>query len=240
MNDIHQLTGAYALDAVDDVERARFERHLATCEDCRHEVDSLREAAAMLPESVAVEPPAALRGAVLAGIGQVRPLPPPTPEPTPAAPRPALRRWLPLLVAAVVATVLGVGATVWQPWSTDDTSSLSATERVLQAPDAQTVALDLGAAGRARVVRSPSLRQAVLVTEDMVSAPPGKVYEVWLQDDAGAMLPAALMPDRPDQSVLLDGDAAAATGAGITVEPDGGSTAPTSDPIALFEFERSS
>jgi hypothetical protein len=30
-NDIHSLSGAYAVDAVDDVERARFEAHLATC-----------------------------------------------------------------------------------------------------------------------------------------------------------------------------------------------------------------
>ncbi len=35
MSDIHHLTGAYALDAVDDIERARFEQHLAECEDCR-------------------------------------------------------------------------------------------------------------------------------------------------------------------------------------------------------------
>ena len=55
--------------------------------------------------------------------------------------------------------------------------------------------------------------------------------------DAGkGMVPAGLMPDDADQPVVLDGDAADATGAGITVEPDGGSTSPTSDPVALFEL----
>ena len=61
MSDIHALSGAYAVDALDDLERARFERHLAGCEACRHEVDSLREAAALLPETTTVEPSAALR-----------------------------------------------------------------------------------------------------------------------------------------------------------------------------------
>ena len=37
-DDIHALSGAYAVDALDDVERARFERHLANCEACRAEV----------------------------------------------------------------------------------------------------------------------------------------------------------------------------------------------------------
>jgi hypothetical protein len=44
------------------------------------------------------------------------------------------------------------------------------------------------------------------------------------------------MPVKADQTVVLDGVAATATGAGITVEPAGGSDHPTSDPIALFDF----
>jgi anti-sigma factor RsiW len=38
MSDIHALSGAYAVDAVDDIERASFERHLASCPTCRAEV----------------------------------------------------------------------------------------------------------------------------------------------------------------------------------------------------------
>ena len=74
MSDIHKLSGAYALDAVDDIERAAFERHLVECEDCRDEVASLRETTALLAESAAVTPPPSLRDSVLAGISQVRPL----------------------------------------------------------------------------------------------------------------------------------------------------------------------
>ena len=53
------------------------------------------------------------------------------------------------------------------------------------------------------------------------------------------MVSAGVMPIRADQTVLLTGDAATAAGAGITVEPEGGSTEPTSKPIALFDFGRS-
>ena len=42
--DIHGLSGAYAVDALDDVERAEFERHLGQCPECQEEVASLRAA----------------------------------------------------------------------------------------------------------------------------------------------------------------------------------------------------
>ena len=46
----------------------------------------------------------------------------------------------------------------------------------------------------------------------------------------------AFFVTRADQTVVLDGSAADALAVGITVEPDGGSEKPTSDPIALFDF----
>ena len=76
MNDIHALSGAYAVDALDDAERAEFERHLAVCADCRAEVASFRETTALLAEPEAETPPASLRAHVLSGIQAVRPLPP--------------------------------------------------------------------------------------------------------------------------------------------------------------------
>ena len=74
-SEIHALSGAYAIDALDDIERAQFERHLAECPDCRDEVDSLREASAALAEAVAAPPSDALRERILGEIATVRPLP---------------------------------------------------------------------------------------------------------------------------------------------------------------------
>ena len=229
MSDIHKLTGAYALDAVDDIERAAFERHLVECDDCRTEVASLRETTALLAETVAVAPPASLRTSVLAGIGQVRPLPPIV------APRRAA--WFPVLVAASIVAIMGIAAAVWQPWTPSDNDSLTASEQVLRAPDSQVVKIDLGEAGRASVTRSVSVGKAVIQTEDMVAAPAGKVFELWYEKD-GEFVPAGLMPAKADQTVLLEGDAASATAAGITIEPAGGSDKPTTEPIALFDFSQ--
>lgn len=184
----------------------------------------------MLAETSAAPPPPSLRDSVLSGISQVRPLPPVIEQ------RSQGRRWFPLLVAAALVVVAGIGAAVWQPWSTTEAPRLTAAERVLQAPDAEEVAVDLGEAGRARVVRSVSEDRAVIVTDDMVPAPEGKVYELWLQSPQGQMVPAGLMPDAADQTVVLEGSAAEATAVGITVEPAGGSEAPTTDPIALFDL----
>jgi anti-sigma factor RsiW len=235
MSDIHALSGAYAIDALDDVERARFARHLADCADCQTEVDSLREAAALLPETTATEPPASLRASVLDAIATVRPLPPAVT--TTAAPRP--RRRVVALVAAAAALVAigGVGATVWHPWSDDDSSQgteLTATE-VIGAADAESWTTELPDGAIVEVTRSESLNGAVVQTHDLAPAGEGRVYQLWLQHD-DVMVPAGFVPDRSDATVLLEGDAASADGFGITREPAGGSDEPTRPPVALVGF----
>src|SRR4051794_23152546 len=74
--ELHALVGAYAVDALDDIERRRFEDHLAECESCAREARGLREAAAHLGTAVAQPPPPRLRERVLADVARVRPLPP--------------------------------------------------------------------------------------------------------------------------------------------------------------------
>ena len=297
-DDIHALSGAYAVDALDDVEREQFERHLAGCSACQAEVASLVAAASALSSLSDVAPPPSLRAKVLQGITTVRPLPPvvgdheqldlgsrppdvagatssapePAAAPAPVAPpidvpgtgpttgpespaeqeqapdelatrragRHADTRRSPLrwLVAAAAAAILAIGGfTVWRSSDGGSTPPPTVAEQVQSAPDATTssdVAIPGG--GTATVVRSASLGKAVVVTSDLPSAPPGKVYQLWLQDAEGQFTSAGLMPAAGDQTVVLEGDAADAQAAGITVEPAGGSAQPTSDPIAFFTF----
>jgi anti-sigma-K factor RskA len=237
-NDIHALSGAYAVDALDDIERAGFERHLAECAECRAEVASVREASAMLAETSAVEPRAALRDRVLADIKTVRPLPPEAPAARTTPSRGHQGRGARFLAAAAAVVVLGAGATVvWQqPWQDGSSEAPSVTQEVLSAPDARSTSLDFPGGAKATVTHSDSMGKAVVVTEKMPPPPDGKVYQLWLDQPGKGMVPAGVMPVKEDQTMLLEGDAASATGAGITVEPEGGSTAPTSAPIALFDF----
>lgn len=79
--DLHHLSGAYAVDALDPAERESFEQHLAECADCRAEVAELSATAHRLSSMSEASPPPALRAAVLQGITRVRPLPPVVDDP---------------------------------------------------------------------------------------------------------------------------------------------------------------
>lgn len=232
--EIHALSGAYAIDALSDTERAAFEAHLATCTACRDEVASLRETGAVLGATASVAPPASVRNAVLAGITGVRPLPPVVAT-DPSAPVPPLRRhWQTFLVAAAAAVLVIVGgAAIWHPWSGD--TPVSVADQVLDAPDATRFSARIGP-GTVTLVRSVSLGKAVVLSDDLALPPDGRAYELWLQSPTGDMTPAGLLPPSTSQKFLLIGDAAAATAAGITVEPASGSPTPTAEPIVLFPF----
>jgi anti-sigma-K factor RskA len=234
-HEIHALSGAYAVDALDDAERALFEEHLAACPTCQEEVTSLVEATAHLADSTATPAPASLRDSVLAEISKVRPLPPLTDGTiTLVRRRP---RWVNALAAAAAAAAFfGGGAIVWQQ-THPTTQQIGAADQVILARDATKVSVDLPGGASATVYRSASLNRAALVTRGLAKAPNAHVYELWLRKD-GIMVPAGFLTGSGNRTVLLDGAANGATGAGITVEPAGGSAAPTTLPIALFDFQR--
>lgn len=239
MSDIHALSGAYAVDALDPAERAGFETHLAACAACRAEVASFRETAALVAETTTDEPPASLRAGVLAGIREVRPLPPepqdaaPAPEPTTATVVPLHRRVLPRLLATAAALVLlAAGLLVWHPWQS---STTSIADQVLHARDAVSSTQRMAGGGEMTLVRSPSLQRAVLVAHDVPSPGAGKTYQLWLAQPGSGMVSAGLISDTSDTTVLT-GDAATATAAAVSIEPATGSPRPTTDPVALFSF----
>ncbi|MGL5810506.1 MAG: anti-sigma factor, partial [Nocardioides sp.] len=84
--------------------------------------------------------------------------------------------------------------------------------------------------------RSERLGQAVFVLDDAPAAPEGRTYQMWLFADSGAVVSAGLIESGGDRTVLLDGDAARATDAAISIEPAGGSTQPTTDPVVRIDF----
>lgn len=74
---LHSLTGAHALNALDDDERAAFEAHLRDCDPCREEVEGFAPTVEMLAGAVAVQPPPHLKGAILDTVARTRQEPPP-------------------------------------------------------------------------------------------------------------------------------------------------------------------
>jgi len=234
-HEIHALSGAYAVDALDDLERARFEAHLAACAECQAEVASLQDAAAAFAEMTATAPSAGLRAQILNDIKTVRPLPPVVARLEARRPR----RWTNLVAAAAVLGVLGGGVAVWeQARDTSTQAPLSAAEQIRAAADVTKVTKDLGNGASATVYRSASLGKAAVVTSHLPAPPSGKVYQLWLQDPAGHMIDAGLLTGSGHREVVLQGDASKATAAGITVEPVGGSESPTIPVFALIAFDQ--
>jgi anti-sigma-K factor RskA len=103
--DPHDLTAAYALDALDRDEAEAYERHLAQCEECREQLAELNETATSLAfAAVAPAPPAHLRASILDAAAAER---------TNVVPL-LRRRWVSrgLAVAAAVVACIAVGLAV--------------------------------------------------------------------------------------------------------------------------------
>ena len=108
--DIQELLGAYALDAVDEDEREVVEDHLRDCPRCRDEVEQHREVAALLAWGGAPAPEG-LWGRISSALGAAEPSPN-LAELYPLRDRRRRRPW-PLLAAAA-AIVVVLGALGWQ------------------------------------------------------------------------------------------------------------------------------
>src|SRR5919201_3840686 len=101
---LHDLTAAYALDALDEDERRDYEAHLARCERCREELVSLSEGASSLAYAVdAPAPSPQLRERILASARAERP------NVVPLRPRWAL----PAAAVAVVAVAAAIALAIW-------------------------------------------------------------------------------------------------------------------------------
>ena len=239
--DLHVLTGSYALDALPDLERAEFERHLPHCPSCDAEVRGLRETAARLAMTRALQPPSGMEQRVLASAYRTRQLPPLEVDHQRRAQVSRLfagqRGRIPRRVAAfaaaasvAAAVALGVTQVSTQHQLESARASDAAISRVVTAPDARIETTGTRAGGSVTVVASAALREAVVTATGMVSPPTGRVYQVWVMSPSGARS-AGLMAG---SSTLLASAVVPGDRIGITVEPGGGTSKPTTTPVAVL------
>ncbi|MEQ0562109.1 anti-sigma factor [Amycolatopsis sp. NEAU-NG30] len=223
--ELHMLTGAYALDAVSDVDRGEFERHLGECAACRQEVAELRATGARLGAAAAVEVPPELKAVVLAEVARTRQLPPKVARELGRAGIWQLRTaLLGAAAAAVAAVVIGVQARPPVP---------SPVDSVLSAPDAS--AIPGAGQGSATLVLSRSRNQAVLLASGLPALDAAHVYQVWLIGRGGAHS-AGLMTAEPSQRMLVTELPPGTDRIGITVEPAGGSPGPTTPAVTRISL----
>ncbi|MFJ1761216.1 anti-sigma factor domain-containing protein [Amycolatopsis sp. NPDC088138] len=236
--ELHTLTGAYALDAVSDVERAEFERHLGECPACRQEVEELRATGARLAAAEAVEPPAELRARVLAEVTRTRQLPP---RVTAAAVPGRARTWqvraalFGAAAAAVVAVVFGVHTAASDRQLDAAQQEQASLNSVLTAPDASTLK-GSGLAGATLVV-SRDQGKAVLLASGFPALDKGHAYQVWFTGADGTRSAGLMQPESPHQMrPMLAAIPPGTDHIGITVEPAGGSAAPSTAPVSTISL----
>jgi len=242
----HTLAGAYAMDAISAPDRARFERHLAGCEECTQEIASLREATARLATASAVPPPSGLKERVLAAAALARQQPPPvravgreSPARIPAIAgrlRALDRPRRMALVAAALAAVVVLGAAV--VFGVSDRSMRNQLNQaqdsgqqiaaVLTARDAAMMTRAVTGGGTVTIVMSRAMHALVFTAADLPALPASRGYELWLIGPAGDRPVTMLGPGRPDMtgpviaSGLKAGDQLV-----LTAGPAGGTARPT-------------
>ncbi|MDT0300917.1 anti-sigma factor [Streptomonospora wellingtoniae] len=231
--DLHTLAGAYALNALPEDELRRFEEHLAHCESCVQEVRGLTETAALLGAATARTPPEDLRRRVLEEVSRTRQLAPA--ETRWAAPRSRWWRWGGgLVLAACLAVVLALGGVV--AWQQRQIAQLEENEEsiaaVLSAPDAE-VASAQPAEGVAVTAVSSENRGDLVFSAQGLEPLSEQDYQLWLADPDGSVRSAGLLRVDPGGEVrpLLAAGIGEAEGIAVTVEPEGGSAQPTSEPM---------
>ncbi len=228
MPELHLLTGAYALDALDDVERKAFERHLRTCATCVIELMEFRESAASLADRVAQTPPAELRARVMAEVRRTRQV---SPGVRASLPRPSLRQVLASAAAAVIlAGGAGLGGVAWQAHRTSNEAQVEAGRiaGVMTDPSRIEVVHGIAGGGRAAVVAADG--QAVFAADQLPAARSGKDYQLWVIHDGKARSVGLLKVQDGKTKAVVSGVGLKDMVA-VTVEPDGGSKQPTTDPI---------
>jgi anti-sigma-K factor RskA len=241
---MHALTGVYALDAMPGPERDRFERHLTRCAVCDSEVRSLQDTATRFALAVTLQPPAQLRERVMTAAARTRQLS--SAPHAHALPQSGRSRWvnrvaIPLAAACLVlAVVLGILLGLARSELGTTRTQQQQVAAVLNAPGARLVSVRTSVGGHATVVVAGSLHELVFTSKGMPGLPSSKVYQLWVIAASGRATSAGLLSRGADgttapvlASRLVRGDTV-----GVTVEPAGGTIKPTTTPIVLIPLSR--
>jgi anti-sigma-K factor RskA len=220
VDDPHDLVAPYALDALEEHERAEFERHLDDCADCRAQLAELQEVAAALAFAESREPPPELRERILDAArenGKVI-----------AFPR---RRWLypATLATAAAAAIAAIAVGVWA------TSLSRDLDRERSANESYAQALLL-VGGGAEITPLADAEGGLLVAPDgdaalvvcgLQPAPEGRTYEAWVIEGETPRAAGLFRGGGGCPPVLLERNVPPGSRVAVTLERAGGAPQPT-------------
>jgi anti-sigma factor RsiW len=227
----HELSAAYALDALDGDDREAYETHLAGCERCREDVASFRATASALAYDVELRPlPETLEHRIISAARAERPNVVP------------LRRRL-VLPAAALSAVAAVAAIAIGIWAIHLSNSLDHSK---QARKDQKAVIDIlsdcartPTQGSSGAVCVAPTEKAVLIADGLPAASPDKTYEAWVITGKRVQ-PAGLFPGGAGRKyVLLTKPVRAPAKVAVTLEKRGGVSAPTTAILLQAEVKPS-
>ncbi|SKB32998.1 Anti-sigma-K factor RskA [Arthrobacter sp. 31Cvi3.1E] len=244
-----ELAEIYALDAVSDDERAMIDDYVKDAPEGAEFFQRVREARETLAVSFTAqdEPPAGLFGNIMERITQEATAPAAAEPAAPAAVSPAVddlaaarakreerqraggaRRWIVGVAAAAVIGLGGIGLGAYVSAQNDPVN------QVLQAQDVQKQSAPVPGGGTATISASSAKDSFVVLMDGVAPAPEGKVYQLWtLPKDGSAPVPQGTMDAQTLSKPAVVKGLSSASSVAITVEPAGGSQAPTSAPVLV-------
>jgi anti-sigma-K factor RskA len=241
----------YALDALSGEERANLEKHLETCSSCRMELEQLRGDGALLALStLGPKPPARARQRLLDAVAKEAANSPAERARRDGTSMVGRRSWWGWLGWAATVAVIVFAASLWKEnmglreslasvsmrveATTKDLADMRRIVAPIIAPEAQRITLvsvktPVQPQGKAFYLRDRS--SLVFVASNMPALPPQKAYELWLIPAQGAPIPAGVFkPDAHGSATVVNPPLPAGAEAkafAITVENEGGASAPT-------------
>lgn len=218
-DEIRSLIAPYLVGAVSPDEERTVRAHLASCDECSAEAGALSRATDALALTVEPVPvPDGFTERVLSRIGKD------APEARPAR----RRRWMVPAVAAV-SLVLAVAVVILGYLFVDAQSDLNL-ERRVSAALLREDGLRLQGDGAVGAV-IPADEGSVFVVEGLEDLPEERTYQLWLFEGE-TPVSAGTFEVEDGRAVLETGRSLEGfSGAAVTVEPEGGSPGPTSDPV---------
>lgn len=174
-------------------EQEAFERHLESCADCQQELAEWQALSEDLPYvSELMEPPVGMKERVLGSIlGEDSPAQPVV-TPTPVIPmeskKPRKRstsRWLPLVAAALVLSLVGNAYLGWMVQDQQQTlvTQSETVDQLVALVNLQPLEGD--STGTASIVRNGDTIQVVVQASSLPELSNEEVYQVWLIDEEG-------------------------------------------------------
>ncbi|SRR5581483_4395911 len=229
-----QVYELYVLDVLETAESEEIDAHLRNgCEYCQAKLlQARRVGAALSGMANQVEPPAALRRRVLASV----------------APRAHSRYWWYSIAGLAAACIALLALSIWSVQQNKTVTTQLAHMRAQR--DQLRSALELMSRSETRAVQFGNLENApqgrvfvsrnggiVFVGTKLPSLPTNKTFELWVVPATGAPLPAGTFrPDANNASVNITPpniNASGAAAVAVSIEPAGGSNAPTTKPFLI-------